>query len=208
MLLAPATGHYSWPKAATLLGLGQNAVLVQRVTRDARLDLEHVETTLFELLRRRVPLLCAVAVIGSTEESAVDPLAGLLALRERFRGYGLNFAIHADAAWGGYFRSMLREDARRGRGRGVPTLADQRLRPHAIRGAGPSRQHHGRSAQERLRALPRWRIVLPQRRHSGTRCRCKHRSCSTARRSRQWASTASKAPSPARRRRRCGWRTG
>ncbi len=123
MLLAPATSHYSWPKAATLLGLGQNAVAVQRVDRDARLDLEHVETTLFELLRRRVPVLCAVAVIGSTEESAVDPLAELLALRERFRGYGLNFAIHADAAWGGYFRSMLREEGTEDESAGVPTLA-------------------------------------------------------------------------------------
>ena len=109
VLLAPATAHYSWPKAATILGLGQNALLVQRVDRDARLDLEHVETTLNALLRRRVPLLAAVAVIGSTEESAVDPLLGLLALRDRFRARGMNFAIHADAAWGGYFRSMLRD---------------------------------------------------------------------------------------------------
>jgi glutamate/tyrosine decarboxylase-like PLP-dependent enzyme len=117
VFLAPATGHYSWPKAATLLGLGRNALLVQRVDHDARLDLEHVEATLTELLRRRVPLLCAVAVIGSTEESAVDPLAGLLDLREKFRARGLNFGIHADAAWGGYFRCMLRE----GSGEVVPS---------------------------------------------------------------------------------------
>ena len=123
VLLAPATSHYSWPKAATLLGLGQNAVLIQQVDRDARLALDHVEQTLFEMLRRRVPVLCAVAVIGSTEESAVDPLAGLLAMRERFRGYGLNFAIHADAAWGGYFRSMLREAGSEGEDTGVPTFA-------------------------------------------------------------------------------------
>ena len=110
VLLAPATGHYSWPKAATLLGLGRNALLVQRVDMDARLDLEHVEVTLTDLLRRRTPVLAVVAAIGSTEESAVDPLAGLLELRERFRARGLNFAIHADAAWGGYFRSMLRDE--------------------------------------------------------------------------------------------------
>ena len=123
MMLAPATSHYSWPKAATLLGLGQNAVAVMRVDRDARLDLEHVESTLYDMLRRRVPVLQAVAVIGSTEESAVDPLAGLLELRERFRGYGLNFAIHADAAWGGYFRAMLREAGCQDEFAGVPTLA-------------------------------------------------------------------------------------
>ena len=109
VLLTPATAHYSWPKAATLLGLGQNAVLVQRVDRDARLDLEYVDTTLNALLRRRVPLLAAVAVIGSTEESAVDPIEGLLELRDKYRKRGLNFLVHADAAWGGYFRSMIRD---------------------------------------------------------------------------------------------------
>ena len=38
VFFVPATSHYSWPKAATLLGLGQNAALVQRVDMDARLD--------------------------------------------------------------------------------------------------------------------------------------------------------------------------
>ena len=125
VLLAPATSHYSWPKAATLLGLGQNAVSIQRVDRDARMDLEHVETTLSDMLRRRVPVMCVVAVIGSTEESAVDPLAGLLVLRDQFRDRGLNFAIHADAAWGGYFRAMLRDEGAPGDDdrSGVPTFA-------------------------------------------------------------------------------------
>ena len=123
VLLAPATGHYSWPKAATLLGLGQNAVLVQRVDMDARLDLEHVESTLTLMLRRRTPVLAVVAVVGSTEESAVDPLAGLLDLRQRFRARGLNFSVHADAAWGGYFRAMLRDEDTPDRRCGVPTAA-------------------------------------------------------------------------------------
>ena len=107
LLFAPATGHYSWPKAATLLGLGQNAVMVQPVDEDARLDLTAVAEGLERAVRRRVPVLFGVAVIGSTEESAVDPLAGLLELRRTFQRRGLNFMVHADAAWGGYFRAML-----------------------------------------------------------------------------------------------------
>ena len=107
LLFAPATGHYSWPKAATLLGLGQNAVMVQRVDEDARLDLTAVAEALERAVRRRVPVLMGVAVIGSTEESAVDPLAGLLDLRRAYQARGLNFMVHADAAWGGYFRAML-----------------------------------------------------------------------------------------------------
>ena len=124
VLLAPATGHYSWPKAATMLGLGQNALVVQRVDLDARLDLGAVEDTLEQMLRRRIPVLMAVAVIGSTEESAVDPLDGLVDLRRQFQARGLNFMIHADAAWGGYFRSMLRdgEDGEQPPSGGVPTF--------------------------------------------------------------------------------------
>ena len=99
-------------------------------------------------MRRRVPVLAAVAVIGSTEESAVDPLEGLLALRERFRARGLNFAIHADAAWGGYFRSMLRDEGDEAElpSDGVPIYADERLRAAPIRGAAAGGQHHGRPA--------------------------------------------------------------
>lgn len=48
-----------------------------------------------------------MAVIGSTEEGAVDPLRNILALRKRFQAKGLSFVVHGDAAWGGYFATML-----------------------------------------------------------------------------------------------------
>src|SRR5690606_36899881 len=40
-------------------------------------------------------------------ESAVDPLKEILAIRDEYRGKGLEFALHADAAWGGYYKTML-----------------------------------------------------------------------------------------------------
>jgi glutamate/tyrosine decarboxylase-like PLP-dependent enzyme len=45
--------------------------------------------------------------MGSTEEGAVDPLHRILGLRQRFQAKGLSFLVHADAAWGGYFATML-----------------------------------------------------------------------------------------------------
>lgn len=48
-----------------------------------------------------------VAIIGSTEEGAVDRLSAILAMRQRFQSKGLSFLVHADAAWGGYFATML-----------------------------------------------------------------------------------------------------
>lgn len=56
------------------------------------------------------PVYTVVSVIGSTEESAVDPLKGVLELRHRLHKTGLSFTVHADAAWGGYFAAILRPD--------------------------------------------------------------------------------------------------
>ena len=50
------------------------------------------------------------AIIGSTEEGAVDPLCEILALRRKYQAKGLSFNVHADAAWGGYFCTMLPTD--------------------------------------------------------------------------------------------------
>lgn len=42
-----------------------------------------------------------VAIIGSTEEGSVDPLAGIFKLRDESQAKGLSFLVHADGAWGG-----------------------------------------------------------------------------------------------------------
>lgn len=110
--LVPSTRHYSWPKGGTLLGLGQNNILKVHVDLQARMDINELVETLESCLLERVPVIAVVAVIGSTEESAVDPLCGILEVRERFRRQGLDFAVHCDAAWGGYFASMYRSEAK------------------------------------------------------------------------------------------------
>lgn len=110
--MVPATSHYSWPKAGTLLGLGQNNIVKIQVDLRARMHMPHLREQLRNCLMRRIPVIAVVAVIGSTEESAVDPLRDILDLREEFRKQGLDFIIHCDAAWGGYFNSMYRDDDR------------------------------------------------------------------------------------------------
>jgi len=75
-----------------------------------RMSMTHLRTLLNDALMRQQPVLMVVAVIGSTEEGAVDPLADILQLREEFRLKGLEFEVHSDAAWGGYFASILRPD--------------------------------------------------------------------------------------------------
>ncbi len=77
---------------------------------DARMDVAELRKLLETCLDEHRPVYTVVAVIGSTEESAVDPLEDVLELREEFREKGLEFTVHADAAWGGYHVSVLRED--------------------------------------------------------------------------------------------------
>jgi glutamate/tyrosine decarboxylase-like PLP-dependent enzyme len=109
VVIGPGTMHYSWPKAAALLGLGSAQLVRVPVDLDARMDLTLLRRELDRCLDGKRPVIQVVAVIGSTEESAVDPLHDIVAMREEYRRVGLDFPIHVDAAWGGYFASLLRE---------------------------------------------------------------------------------------------------
>lgn len=110
VFFVPATKHYSFPKAAAVLGIGSVHVRDVPVDCDARMSLSALEKMLRDCLSERRPVYTVVAVIGSTEESAVDPLKGILELRHKLQKEGLSFSVHADAAWGGYFASILRPD--------------------------------------------------------------------------------------------------
>ena len=109
VVLAPSTAHYSWPKSAALIGLGANQLKRVHVDLDGRMCVDHLRRVLQDCLDTKRPILEVVAVIGSTEESAVDPLADIVELRDEFRKKGLEFTLHVDGAWGGYFASILRE---------------------------------------------------------------------------------------------------
>ena len=91
-----------------------------------------------------------VGVIGSTEESAVDPLKGILELRHALQKSGLSFTVHADAAWGGYFASVLRPDegprAKEAPHGPAPEVGMSGYVTAAALGARPGRLHHGGSA--------------------------------------------------------------
>ncbi|MBS1496293.1 MAG: decarboxylase [Bacteroidetes bacterium] len=105
--IASSTRHYSWPKGAAILGIGANNLWSIHVDVNARIDLVKLDNMLSYALSTKTPVMTVVAVIGTTEESQVDPLVSILALREKYRKQGMEFCIHADAAWGGYYKSML-----------------------------------------------------------------------------------------------------
>ena len=103
-LVVPATAHYSWHKAASLLGLG-GAALVEVPVRQARMDGARLEAALSALRGDGRPVLAVVGVYGTTEFGTLDSVHELLAVRRRFPG----FWLHVDAAWGGYLPTLFRD---------------------------------------------------------------------------------------------------
>lgn len=111
VIFVPGTKHYSFPKAAALAGIGAANLRDVSVDVDARLDVADLRAKLVESANERQPVLMVVAVMGSTEESSVDPLAAVLALRDELRkSHGIDFSVHADGAFGGYHASVERSD--------------------------------------------------------------------------------------------------
>jgi glutamate/tyrosine decarboxylase-like PLP-dependent enzyme len=106
----PGSKHYSFPKAAAVLGIGAANLIDVAVDLDARQDITDLKKKLDGYLAEKRPVVGVVAVIGTTEESAVDPLADILQLRDDFARKGLVFHVHADAAWGGYHRSVMNDE--------------------------------------------------------------------------------------------------
>ncbi|EDO29152.1 predicted protein, partial [Nematostella vectensis] len=107
-VLAPTTAHVSLYKGCTILGMGKGNLITIPVDDNARMCVKGLRDLLEDKLANKIPVVSVIAIMGTTEESAVDPLTDILELRNEMRRRGLNFMIHADGAWGGYFCTMLR----------------------------------------------------------------------------------------------------
>lgn len=87
---ASSQAHYTHARISEVLQLGFESVAV---TPDGRMDLQALETLL-----QAGTVGTVVATLGTTGLGVVDPLPGILALREKY-----GFRVHVDAAYGGYF---------------------------------------------------------------------------------------------------------
>ncbi|KAJ7767800.1 pyridoxal phosphate-dependent transferase [Mycena metata] len=108
--LISATNHYSWPKAAAITGIGSNNLVEIAIDERARMNTTDLDDKLRFCLDNHIAVYAVVAIMGSTEHGAVDPLSAVLALREKYQALGLSFLVHADAAWGGYFATLTIPD--------------------------------------------------------------------------------------------------
>jgi glutamate/tyrosine decarboxylase-like PLP-dependent enzyme len=109
VIFTSGAAHYSVAKAAHILGLGRNAISHVAMDTFFRLDVSDLKQKIALAVQQGKVPLAVVAMAGTTEEGAVDPIDGIVKAREDFEdGQIATFWLHVDAAWGGYFRSLFR----------------------------------------------------------------------------------------------------
>ena len=99
VVLASREAHYTHARLSAVLGIAFEPVDVDA---HGRLDLAALHTRL-----RSGDVGTVVATVGTTAYGAIDPVADLVALRERH-----GFRLHVDAAYGGYFGLVAGLDER------------------------------------------------------------------------------------------------
>ena len=90
VVLASDQAHYTHSRISGVLKIPFESVPTDRT---ARMDLDALERRL-----KRGGVGTVVATLGTTATGSVDPLPGILELRERY-----GFRLHADCAYGGYY---------------------------------------------------------------------------------------------------------
>jgi len=95
-VLVSERGHYSFGKAADVLGLGRDNLIKVRTDANNRIDLKLLREECRRLQDRSILPLALVGIAGTTETGNVDPLE---AMADFALEIGCHF--HVDAAWGG-----------------------------------------------------------------------------------------------------------
>jgi len=107
-IFASGGAHYSIQKAANVLGIGAANVIHVDVDDRFRLDSRDLELKMRQAVKDGMLPLAVIAIAGTTEEGAVDPVHEIADLRHEFEArHNTSFWLHVDAAWGGYLRTLF-----------------------------------------------------------------------------------------------------
>ena len=106
-LLVPQSRHYSWDKGADVFGIGSENIILVPVNKSYRMDISALERIIADLVKKNIPILAVVSVLGSTEEGAIDETHLIAAMQKKYAARGVGFYYHVDAAYGGYARSLF-----------------------------------------------------------------------------------------------------
>lgn len=110
VIFVSGTAHYSIQKAADLLGVGSDNVVLVNMDTNFRLDITDLKNKIdIAISGNKIPL-AVIAIAGTTEEGAVDPISDILDLRSEYEKTNKSFWLHIDSAWGGYISSLFQFD--------------------------------------------------------------------------------------------------
>ncbi|MFH2106545.1 MAG: pyridoxal-dependent decarboxylase [Candidatus Micrarchaeota archaeon] len=113
VVLVPQSKHYSWVKAADVLGIGNKNFIEVQVDEHFRMDVGVLKKTIDAHIAKKIPIIAVVAVLGTTEEGAIDRIAEIAKLRDDYQKKGVSFYFHVDAAYGGYSRALFLDEKSR-----------------------------------------------------------------------------------------------
>jgi len=107
-ILVSEAAHYSLSKVADVLGIGRNNLVRVPVDPEFRMRADVLREAIQQLIRNGGHVIAVVPTIGTTEEGAIDPMGEVCDARKDLETSGVaSFWIHADAAYGGYLRTLV-----------------------------------------------------------------------------------------------------
>jgi glutamate/tyrosine decarboxylase-like PLP-dependent enzyme len=111
VLLTPGNKHFSWKKATNVFGLGEEAFWTSPLDAQGRLDPDGLQAQIDCARDAGRPVLAVVSVAGTTEAGEIDSVDRVHSLLEAQRRRGIDIWHHVDAAYGGFFCTMLGGDS-------------------------------------------------------------------------------------------------
>lgn len=107
-ILISEAAHYSLSKVADVLGIGRNNLVRVPVDPEFRMRTDALREAIQQIVRSGGHVVAVVPTIGTTEEGAIDPMGEVCNVRADMERSGVSsFWIHADAAYGGYLRTLV-----------------------------------------------------------------------------------------------------
>lgn len=108
VMLVPANKHYSWNKAAGITGIGEEGFWPVSTDGTGRLCVDDLREKLGQAAKQQRPVMMVVSVAGTTELGEFDPVDKVQAVLDEWKEEnGIHIWHHVDAAYGGFFCTLM-----------------------------------------------------------------------------------------------------